>query len=157
MSRKPQRNSLTSAQRRELLARAAEVRERAYAPYSEYRVGAAVLGASGKVYDGCNVENASYGLTVCAERNAIFRAIADGEQEFVALAVVTENGGSPCGACRQVAYEFMSPSAPVILSDAGGKTRAFRLGELLRDGFSPRKLRQGQRAAAQHKRRARSR
>src|SRR4051794_33319409 len=96
-----------------LLRRALQVRERAYAPYSGYQVGAAIMSATGKIYTGCNVENASYGLTVCAERNAIFKAISEGEREFVAIAVVTANGGSPCGACRQVIFEFMHPDAPV--------------------------------------------
>lgn len=128
-----------------LLERAQQVRERAYAPYSNYQVGAALLGASGKIYSGCNVENASYGLTVCAERNAIFKAVSEGEREFRAIAVVTENGGSPCGACRQVIYEFMSPDAPVTLGDAKlENVTRFTVGELLPDGFSPRKLREGQ-------------
>ncbi len=128
-----------------LLQRAAEVRERAYAPYSNYFVGAAILATSGKIYTGCNVENASYGLTVCAERNAIFKAVSEGEREFVAIAVVTANGGSPCGACRQVIYEFMNPDAPVAIADAQLENIAhFTVGELLPDGFSPRKLREGQ-------------
>ena len=129
-----------------LLQRAQQVRERAYAPYSKYHVGAALLSTSGKIYTGCNVENASYGLTVCAERNAIFKAVSEGEREFVALAVVTANGGSPCGACRQVIFEFMNPDAPVALGDAMLEhIQHFTVGELLPDGFSPRKLRAGQR------------
>lgn len=130
-----------------LLARAKQVRERAYAPYSNYHVGAALLGASGKIYTGCNVENASFGLTVCAERNAIFKAVSEGEREFTAIAVVTANGGSPCGACRQVMHEFMPPEAPVLLADAElENVRTATVGELLPDGFTPHKLRQGQRA-----------
>lgn len=129
-----------------LLARAQQVRERAYAPYSKYQVGAAVLGASGKIYTGCNVENASYGLTVCAERNAIFKAVSEGERDFTAIAVVTANGGSPCGACRQVIYEFLQPDAPVVLGDATlENVTEFTVGQLLPDGFTPRKLREGQR------------
>ena len=128
-----------------LLARARAVRERAYAPYSNYQVGAAVLGVSGKIYAGCNVENASFGLTVCAERNAIFKAVSEGEREFVAIGVVTANGGSPCGACRQVIFEFMSPETPVAIGDANLENiQHFTVGELLPYGFSPRKLREGQ-------------
>jgi cytidine deaminase len=135
-----------------LLQRAQQVRERAYAPYSHYRVGAAVLASSGKIYAGCNVENASYGLTVCAERNAIIKGISEGEREFVALAVVSENGGSPCGACRQVESEFMNAQAPVVLADAQLQTiKHSTVGALLPDGFTPRKLREGQRAAKNRK------
>lgn len=129
-----------------LLTRAQAVRERAYAPYSNYAVGAAIVTPSGKIFTGCNVENASYGLTVCAERNAIFKAISEGEREFVALAVVTANGGSPCGACRQVISEFMTPSAPVALADATlAQIQNTTVGELLPYGFTPRKLEEGQR------------
>lgn len=91
---------------KELIDLAARVRLRAYAPYSQYAVGAALLGKSGRAYAGCNVENAVYGLTICAERAALFKAISEGEREFAAIAVVTANGGSPCGACRQVMAEF---------------------------------------------------
>lgn len=129
-----------------LLERARLAREMAYAPYSKYFVGAAVLSASGKIYTGCNVENASYGLTVCAERNAIFKAVSEGEREFSAMAVVTANGGSPCGACRQVIFEFMNPDAPVALADAQIEHISYStVGALLPNGFTPRKLRQGQR------------
>ena len=91
---------------RELIALAAQARDRAYAPYSRYAVGAALLSRSGQVYTGCNIENASYSLTICAERVAVFKAISEGEREFEAIAVVTSNGGTPCGACRQVLAEF---------------------------------------------------
>jgi cytidine deaminase len=90
----------------ELVALAAKAREEAYAAYSKYDVGAALLTKSGKVYTGCNVENASYSLTNCAERTAVFKAVSEGEREFEAIAVVTANGGAPCGACRQVLAEF---------------------------------------------------
>lgn len=90
----------------ELIGRAIEAAQKAYAPYSKYSVGAALIGKDGRVFLGCNVENASYGLTICAERNAIFRAVADGCTEFEKIAVVTKDGGSPCGACRQVLSEF---------------------------------------------------
>lgn len=91
---------------KELIDLAAQVRQRAYAPYSRYAVGAALLGKSGRVYTGCNVENAVYGLTICAERAALFKAVSEGELEFERIAVVTANGGSPCGSCRQVLAEF---------------------------------------------------
>ena len=90
----------------ELVALAVKARREAYAPYSNYLVGAALLGKSGKVYTGCNIENAAYSLTICAERTAVAKAVSEGEREFVAIAVVTANGGTPCGACRQVLAEF---------------------------------------------------
>ncbi len=89
-----------------LIALAAQARELAYAPYSKYRVGAALLGKSGRVYTGCNVENAVYPLTLCAERTAVVKAVSEGERRFEAIAVVTANGGTPCGSCRQVLAEF---------------------------------------------------
>lgn len=143
---------MKSSHLNKLLKHARLVREMAYAPYSTYHVGAALLSASGKIYTGCNVENASYGLAVCAERNAIFKAISEGERDFVALAVVTANGGSPCGACRQVIFEFMSPDAPVALADSSLENiQQTTVGALLPDGFSPRKLREGQRARKNRK------
>lgn len=123
----------------ELIALAAEARRGAYAPYSHYAAGAALLTASGKVYTGCNVENASYGLTVCAERTAAFKAISDGEREFSAIAVVTENAGTPCGACRQVLAEF-GPQMRVLVADDSGDYRVCRLAELLPDFFGPSQL-----------------
>ncbi|MGB8643967.1 MAG: cytidine deaminase [Anaerolineae bacterium] len=121
----------------ELVQRATEARERAYSPYSHYAVGAALLGKSGRIYMGCNVENASYGLTVCAERTAILKAVSEGEREFHAIAVVTMNGGTPCGACRQVLYEFLPPEAPVIVSDTAGHRIVYALDQLLAHGFGP--------------------
>ena len=93
---------LTDKMRETLIDRAAEARHRAYAPYSKYQVGAALLTESGKIFSGANVENAVYPLTICAERAAIFSAVSDGEKKFVAIAVVTRNGGTPCGSCRHV-------------------------------------------------------
>ena len=90
----------------ELIALAIKARERAYVPYSRYAVGAALLGRSGHAYVGCNVENASFSLTVCAERVAVFKALSEGEHEFEVIAIVTSDGGTPCGACRQVLAEF---------------------------------------------------
>ncbi|MBI5564420.1 MAG: cytidine deaminase [Chloroflexi bacterium] len=123
----------------ELIAQAVEARKRAYAPYSRYKVGAALLGKSGKVYLGCNVENASYSHTVCAERTAILKAISEGEREFEAIAVVTRNGGSPCGACRQVMVEF-APELTIYIADKSGEYRATTMSELLPDSFTPKQL-----------------
>jgi cytidine deaminase len=119
----------------ELVARAMAARERAYAPYSGYRVGAALLGRSGRVYTGCNVENAVYPLCICAERTAVVKAVSEGEREFVALAVITENGGSPCGSCRQTLREFGDDIA-VLIADARGDYRETTIAELLPDSFS---------------------
>ena len=90
----------------ELIQRALTIRDRAYAPYSRYRVGAALLTDSGRIFEGVNVENAAYPSSMCAERIAIFKAVSEGMQEFAAMVVATVNGGSPCGACRQVMREF---------------------------------------------------
>lgn len=120
----------------ELVARAALAREYAYAPYSNYTVGAALLARSGRVYLGTNVENAVYSLTVCAERIAVFKAVSEGEKEFEAIAVVTSNGGSPCGPCRQVLREF-APHLPIYIADSEGNYRQTTVGELLPDSFGP--------------------
>lgn len=116
-----------------LFAAASEVREKAYAPYSEYHVGAALITSDGKIFKGCNVENASYGLTICAERNAIAAAIADGAKDFAGMLVLTkdENPGSPCGACRQVIGEFFNENAPVFLANPKGIKKALKVSELL--------------------------
>ncbi len=123
----------------QLIASAAAARERAYAPYSNFKVGAALKGKSGRVYAGCNVENAAYGLSMCAERTAIFKAVSEGEREFEAIAVVTENGVSPCGSCRQVMMEF-APDMAVIIADTQGRTRVTTVRDLLPDGFTPEHL-----------------
>jgi cytidine deaminase len=119
----------------ELIASAAAARERAYAPYSNFKVGAALKGKSGRVYTGCNVENAAYGPSMCAERTAIFKAVSEGEREFEAIAVVTENGASPCGSCRQVMMEF-APAMTVIIADTQGQVRSTTVRDLLPDGFT---------------------
>jgi len=104
-----------SKQREAALIRAAiKAREGAYCPYSNYRVGASVLGASGRIYTGCNVENSSYGLTVCAERVAILKAVSEGERELKAVCVAAKSA-RPCGACRQVMAEFLPMDSPVII------------------------------------------
>ena len=122
-----------------LIASAAAARERAYAPYSNFKVGAALKGKSGRVYTGCNVENAAYGPSMCAERTAIFKAVSEGEREFEAIAVVTENGASPCGSCRQVMMEF-APDMAVIIADTQGRVRSTTVRDLLPDGFTPEHL-----------------
>ena len=134
-----QPNGLTEGEIAELIAAAAAVRERAYAPYSRFLVGAALRAADGTIFAGCNVENASYGLTICAERNAIAQAIAAGTRDFTAVAVVSENGVTPCGACRQVLVEF-GPEMTVIVVDMRGRRRIYTLAELLLDAFGPKHL-----------------
>lgn len=127
--------------REELISRAEAVYQQAYVPYSHYPVGAAALFSSGKIYSGCNVENASYGLTICAERNAIFQAVALGERELkaIAIAVPTDGFPSPCGACRQVIREF-AVDCLVILVNGRRKTRWTTLKALLPESFGPESL-----------------
>jgi cytidine deaminase len=109
--------SLTAEVRQQLIDAALTARHAAYAPYSKFKVGAAVLAESGEIFSGCNVENASYGLTICAERSAVFAAVAAGLQKFAAVAIATRGGHFPCGACRQVLIEFGDDIA-VLLVDA---------------------------------------
>jgi len=121
---------------KELLAKAWEAREKAYVPYSHFPVGAALETKSGKIYTGCNVENASYGLTICAERVVLYKAISEGEQEFTALAVVadTPTPCSPCGACRQVLCEF-TKEMPVIMANLQGQILVKTVDELIPISF----------------------
>lgn len=129
---------LTSEEQKELIRLAREAYAQAYVPYSHYPVGAATLWSSGKIYTGCNVENASFGLTVCAERNAIFQAVAQGERTLkaVAIAVPTETFPSPCGACRQVLREF-AKDCLIVLVNERGETQSVHLNVLLPDSFGP--------------------
>ena len=120
--------------REELVAQAVRAREHAYAPYSGYKVGAALLGKSGRVYTGCNVENAVYPLCTCAERTAVVKAVSEGESEFVALAVVTRNGGTPCGSCRQTLREF-GEDIVVLIADTTEAYRETTVAELLPASF----------------------
>jgi cytidine deaminase len=122
--------------RQELVNQAIEARKKAYAPYSRFKVGAALLGRSGKIYLGCNVENASYGLTCCAERTAIFTAVTEGEQEFEAIAVATSNGVPPCGACRQVLSEF-APDLIIYTANLQGRIKTTSIRKLLPSAFTP--------------------
>jgi cytidine deaminase len=123
----------------QLVDAAIQARARAYAPYSDYAVGAALLDVDGRVHLGVNVENASYGLSCCAERSAVFAAVSAGVRRFVALAVVTADGAMACGACRQVLREF-APELVLHLADASGAFRTARLSEMLPDSFGPGKL-----------------
>jgi cytidine deaminase len=120
----------------ELIDLAKKARRQAYAPYSRFLVGAALRTASGRLYSGCNVENASYGLSICAERVAIFKAVSDGEREFEALAVVSETLASPCGACRQVLAEF-GLDTKIIVADLDAGRQVFAVGDLLPAAFTP--------------------
>lgn len=126
----------------DLVARARQARDRAYAPYSNFPVGAALLGRSGRVYTGCNVENAAYPLTTCAERTAVTKAVSEGEQAFEAIAVVTATGAAPCGACRQILREFAGPEGHlrVIIADTAGRSRTYTIAELLPAAFTPDQL-----------------
>lgn len=123
----------------DLIRQAQAARERAYAPYSKYTVGAALLTASGQVFTGCNVENAVYPLCTCAERTAVVKAVSEGQREFAAIAIATRNGGSPCGACRQVLREF-APRLRVLLVDDASHVREFALEQLLPESFGPESL-----------------
>ena len=120
----------------DLLAEAKIVRKKAYAPYSNFKVGAAVLTIDGKIFTGCNVENSSYGLSICAERSAIFNAVSSGYKKFAKVAVVTDSEppSSPCGACRQVIFEF-GDDIEVIMANLKGDTKIIKISELLKDGF----------------------
>ncbi len=128
--------------RDQLLAAACAVRPYAYAPYSRFTVGAAILADDGRIYTGVNMENASYGLTVCAERHAVGAMVGNGGRRVRAVAVCTENGVSPCGACRQVLSEFVDhdSDAPVWIVDGQGNMRETTLFTLLPDQFGPRHL-----------------
>jgi len=127
---------LEQEQKVDLMRIASQVRKWAYVPYSNYRVGAAVLTDSGRIYDGINIENAAFPVTICAERTAIFKALSNGERKFQAIAIVTKDGGMPCGSCRQVMAEF-SPEMVVIVADDNGKiTAEKKLSDLLPGAFS---------------------
>jgi cytidine deaminase len=130
---------ITEEQQNALIAAACEVRQHAHAPYSHYRVGAAVLGEDGHIFTGVNVENATYGLTICAERTAVYNAVSAGIHRITAVAVCTENGGSPCGACRQILVEF-GGDIPVWMTTPDGQIRQSTTYTLLPDHFGPAQL-----------------
>lgn len=138
-------------QAKQLIRAAMEARSRAYAPYSHYKVGAALLTKECKLYTGCNIENAAYGPSNCAERTAIFKAVSEGEREFKAIAIVGGSEGEeegqyafPCGVCRQVMAEFVRPEEFYILIARTEQDYCVRtLAELLPDGFGPANLKNG--------------
>ena len=123
----------------ELIQKAIEMRSRALAPYSNYKVGAAILTESGKIFGGCNIENSSYSLTICAERVAIFKAVSEGETKFKALSVSTSNAGMPCGACRQVIWDICGNIQVLICDDNSLITKTESI-ELLPMPFDATKL-----------------
>ncbi len=119
---------ITKNEEQTLLDAAQTARENSYSPYSKFKVGAAVLTKNGKIFAGTNIENASYGVTICAERSALFSAISAGERRFKALALITQKlpgaaFNTPCGSCRQVMSEFMAPDTPILLAVLNGKKR----------------------------------
>ena len=128
---------LTENERALLIQSANEIRQWAYAPYSHYPVGAALLAASGRVYTGVNIENAAYPSGTCAERVAVFKAVSEGEHQFLAIAVVTNNGGSPCGACRQVLAEFGLDTLVIIANRDGKIIQETTVADLLPGSFGP--------------------
>jgi len=135
--------AITQTQRDDLVARAAEARRHAYAPYSNYAVGAALLTEAGKVFTGVNVENAAYPTGMCAERTALFHAVSEGERQFSAIAVVTENAGMPCGACRQALSEFGLETLVLVADPSGKIASETTLAALLPQAFRPNHLPRG--------------
>jgi cytidine deaminase len=126
--------------RQKIIHNAVEARRWAYAPYSRYPVGAALLTTSGRIYDGVNVENAAYPTSMCAERVAVFKAVSQGERQFTAIAVATSNGGTPCGACRQVLSEFGLETIVLIVDAEGAILQETTVAELLPGAFGPQDL-----------------
>lgn len=122
----------------QLIEQSKQAREFAYVPYSKFKVGAALLAEDGTVYQGCNIENAGYSMTNCAERTAFFKAVSEGKMKFTALAVVADTPGpcSPCGACRQVMSEFCAPDMPVYLTNMNGDVQQTTVAELIPGAFT---------------------
>lgn len=128
---------MTDSSIQQLIDAARHAQQNAYAPYSNYRVGAALRAADGTVFTGCNVENAAYPATICAERTALVKAVSEGVRDFDAIVVLTKNGGAPCGVCRQMLYEF-APDLRVFIVDAAGHIHHdILLRDLLALGFGP--------------------
>jgi len=132
--------TINDKERQSLIELAVEARKKAYAPYSKYRVGAALRTKSGRIYTGVNIENAAYPHTMCAERVAIFKAVSEGETGFEAISVVTNNGGSPCGGCRQVLAEFGLDTVVLIANGDGKLIKEMTVKELLPEAFTPEHL-----------------
>ena len=132
--------TLTPNEKQSLIDLANAARESAYVPYSHYAVGSALRTKTGKIYTGVNIENAAYPQTMCAERVAIFKAVSEGEKEFEAIAVVTNNGGSPCGGCRQVMAEFGLDTIVLMANGDGDIVKETTVKELLPEAFTPEKL-----------------
>lgn len=126
----------------QLIAEAKKIRAHAHVPYSKYRVGAALLTKSGKIYRGCNIENAAYSVSCCAERVAIFKAVSEGETDFQSIAVVADSNRPvpPCGSCRQVMSEFFDESVEIHMSNLQDDTKTIKMGELLPFSFSQKDL-----------------
>ena len=132
--------TLSNQEKQSLIDLANTARQRAYAPYSNYPVGAALRTKTGRIFTGVNVENAAYPQTMCAERVAVFKAVSEGEKEFEVISVVTDNGGSPCGGCRQVLAEF-GLDTMVLMADRNGKLiKEMTVRELLPEAFTPEHL-----------------
>jgi cytidine deaminase len=129
--------SLTDAEIDSLIEQANAARKHSYAPYSNYPVGAALRTKAGHIFTGVNIENAAYPTGICAERVAVFKAVSEGEHDFDAIAVVTDNGGSPCGACRQVLAEFGLDTLVLIADGSGKLLQSVTVGELLPEAFQP--------------------
>jgi cytidine deaminase len=136
-------SNLSDEERRVLIDLAIEARRRAYAPYSNYAVGAALRTTSGRIFTGCNVENAAYPTGMCAERVAVFKAVSEGEREFEVIAVATSNGGSPCGSCRQVLAEFGLDTLVLIADGRGRLVQETTVAGLLPGAFTPDDLQGG--------------
>ena len=132
--------TITQHDKQSLIELANEARKQAYVPYSHYPVGAALRTKTGKTYTGVNIENAAYPQTMCAERVAIFKAVSEGEKEFEVISVVTDNGGSPCGGCRQVMAEFGLDTIVLLADKNGNLVKETTVNELLPEAFTPEKL-----------------
>ena len=133
-------SSLNDITKKKLVNSAIQAREKSYSPYSKYQVGAAILTRSGEVYTGTNIENASYGLTMCAERSGVYSAVSQGNKELDAIAIVTSNGGKPCGACLQVLSEFNKDIDIIIADNSGDVVQEMKLQDLLPQGYDAKML-----------------
>jgi len=129
--------TLTKQEKQSLIDLANVARQRAYVPYSNYPVGSTLRTKTGRIYTGVNVENAAYPQTMCAERVAIFKAVSEGEKEFEVISVVTDNGGSPCGGCRQVMAEFGLDTIVLLADGSGRLVKEMTVRELLPEAFTP--------------------